>query len=96
MTLAETAGHNADAGKEFNDLMRRACKAGTKAEADALIGAGYRVDPQIHQTVSLLALGHWDCHWPIGDPGEKGFGFCGKTRLPNSSYCESHDRRSKL
>ena len=95
MTLAETAGHNTDLSKEYNDRMRHACKAGTKREADALIGAGYRVGPEIHHTVSLLALGKRACRWPFGEPGEEGFGFCGKHQFNNSSYCEEHTRKSR-
>jgi GcrA cell cycle regulator len=31
------------------------------------------------------------CRWPIGDPGEEGFGWCGRDRRPDhKNYCEAH------
>jgi GcrA cell cycle regulator len=31
-----------------------------------------------------------DCLWPIGDPGEDGFGFCGEETSPGRPYCDTH------
>jgi len=31
-----------------------------------------------------------DCLWPIGDPGEDGFGFCGEDTSPGRPYCATH------
>ncbi|MBX6324093.1 MAG: hypothetical protein IRY94_19930 [Rhodospirillaceae bacterium] len=28
--------------------------------------------------------------WPVGDPKQPGFHFCGKTVAPNKPYCEAH------
>lgn len=41
-------------------------------------------------TASLVDLHTRNCHWPIGDPSEPGFGFCGRpaTRI----YCADHER----
>lgn len=41
----------------------------------------------------LLSLGAHMCRWPIGDPREAGFGFCGR-RCGDGSYCRSHARVS--
>ncbi len=30
------------------------------------------------------------CLWPIGDPGEPGFHFCGEPSVPGKPYCDSH------
>jgi GcrA cell cycle regulator len=30
------------------------------------------------------------CSWPLGEPGKKGFQFCGKTCLPGKPYCDEH------
>lgn len=35
-----------------------------------------------------------DCRWPIGDPKQSGFHFCGHRRVPGSAYCEHHLLRS--
>lgn len=31
-----------------------------------------------------------DCLWPIGDPGEASFGFCGEETSPGRPYCATH------
>lgn len=31
-----------------------------------------------------------DCRFPSGHFGEAGFGFCGRPKKENSSYCEAH------
>ena len=31
-----------------------------------------------------------ECLWPIGDPGEDSFGFCGEDTAPGRPYCDSH------
>ena len=30
------------------------------------------------------------CRWPVGDPGKKGFYFCGRTPVKGFSYCRLH------
>lgn len=32
------------------------------------------------------------CRWPIGDPQEKGFHFCGKRKDGMRAYCRAHGR----
>lgn len=31
-----------------------------------------------------------DCLWPIGDPSEAGFAFCGRETSPGRPYCADH------
>ena len=31
-----------------------------------------------------------ECLWPIGDPGDAGFGFCGQDTAPGRPYCADH------
>jgi GcrA cell cycle regulator len=31
-----------------------------------------------------------DCRWPIGDPREFDFHFCGEAKLPGRPYCAIH------
>ncbi|MEE8296678.1 MAG: GcrA family cell cycle regulator, partial [Hyphomicrobium sp.] len=33
------------------------------------------------------------CRWPIGDPQNTEFHFCGKNKVPGLPYCEFHARR---
>lgn len=41
---------------------------------------------------SVRDLSEQVCKWPIGDPAEKGFGFCGREKACNSPYCAEHAR----
>ena len=34
--------------------------------------------------------GSSDCLWPIGDPGDKDFHFCGEPSVQGKPYCEEH------
>ena len=34
------------------------------------------------------------CAWPIGDPGETDFHFCGGKTVPGRSYCSEHCARA--
>ena len=44
--------------------------------------------------VSLLALNGQMCKWPIGDPREASFQFCGHRNFNSLPYCEYHARLS--
>lgn len=39
-------------------------------------------------TVNDLTAG--SCRWPIGDPKDEDFHFCGKEALPDKPYCAEH------
>jgi len=40
--------------------------------------------------LDLLELTERTCKWPIGDPAEDGFHFCGLPSLPGKPYCQHH------
>lgn len=42
----------------------------------------------------VLQLTESDCKWPIGDPREADFHFCGGPRVPGLPYCEGHCKRA--
>jgi len=46
----------------------------------------FEADP----TATLITLSDHGCRWPIGDPDQAGFGFCGRMRSGRGSYCEGH------
>lgn len=43
---------------------------------------------------ALVDLEAGDCRWPVGDPKDADFGFCGKTKVPGLSYCGPHVQRA--
>lgn len=46
----------------------------------------------LHERASILTLKESMCRWPIGDPGEEDFHFCGRKKLGTLPYCEHHAR----
>lgn len=40
--------------------------------------------------LDLLELTERTCKWPIGDPAEEDFYFCGLPSVPGKPYCEHH------
>ena len=44
---------------------------------------------------SILTLSADGCRWPIGDPNDAGFGFCGRLRGGHASYCEGHAQNAQ-
>jgi GcrA cell cycle regulator len=40
--------------------------------------------------VPLIDLKAHDCRWPLGDPHEANFGFCGASQIPGLPYCAEH------
>jgi GcrA cell cycle regulator len=46
----------------------------------------------IGQRCSILELNEEKCHWPIGDPGQPEFAFCGGKAVVGRPYCGYHVR----
>jgi GcrA cell cycle regulator len=44
------------------------------------------------QRRTLLELSEQTCRWPIGDPGDAGFFFCGGQTVMTFPYCSHHCR----
>lgn len=42
------------------------------------------------QRKSFFELTHWTCRWPVGNPGESGFFFCGGLPAVGYQYCPQH------
>lgn len=45
-------------------------------------------------TVSFADLEDHHCRWPVGDPRQAGFGFCGCPKVSGLPYCEGHAKRA--
>ncbi|MGE0698680.1 MAG: GcrA family cell cycle regulator [Hyphomicrobiaceae bacterium] len=43
---------------------------------------------------SIQTLEESSCRWPIGDPQDAEFHFCGKSKVTGLPYCEFHARRA--
>ena len=52
--------------------------------------------PELHvvssEKVTILNLTEHTCKWPIGDPSDENFRFCGCKSQTGSPYCEHHTR----
>ncbi len=46
----------------------------------------------IGQRCSIIDLNDEKCHWPIGDPGQPDFFFCGGKTISSLPYCAYHCR----
>ena len=49
-----------------------------------------RTMPETRTPRTPPAVGHDQCRWPIGIPGERGFHFCRDFALVGKPYCEEH------
>jgi GcrA cell cycle regulator len=72
-----------------------ALKISEEFEADLYVA------PQVEELVipveerkSLLQLNEQTCKWPIGDPLNSDFYFCGQHSLEGKPYCDFHSRRA--
>jgi GcrA cell cycle regulator len=48
----------------------------------------------LEQRKSIETLMAHDCRWPIGDPQNADFHFCGKQKVDGHPYCDFHVRRA--
>jgi GcrA cell cycle regulator len=43
---------------------------------------------------TMLTINDRMCRWPVGDPSENDFHFCGRKPKDGSPYCEAHARKA--
>jgi GcrA cell cycle regulator len=43
---------------------------------------------------TVLTINDRMCRWPIGDPSENAFHFCGRNPKHGSPYCDAHSRKA--
>ena len=46
----------------------------------------------LHERATINTLKETMCRWPIGDPAEPEFHFCGRKKCGSLPYCEHHAR----
>ncbi|MEC9392228.1 MAG: GcrA family cell cycle regulator, partial [Pseudomonadota bacterium] len=44
------------------------------------------------EPINILSLSEKVCKWPIGEPGEEDFRFCGNNKVNGSPYCTEHTK----
>ncbi|HLB07331.1 MAG TPA: GcrA family cell cycle regulator [Alphaproteobacteria bacterium] len=55
------------------------------------LGLPGRESPIRHKPSKVVGMAKGAvCHWPLGEPGADGFGFCGKPAAPGKPYCAEH------
>ena len=67
-----------------------ALRTNLEAFAEADLRPRRDVVVPIAKRLSIFALTERTCKWPIGDPGEESFAFCGHGPRDASPYCEYH------
>lgn len=51
-------------------------------------------EPAPGEFSTVLALNESICKWPLGNPGEEGFRFCGRKATDDAPYCLEHTRKA--
>lgn len=83
---------------------RQAALAAQKAAAEIAPEPGpvWNIEPARREAaplpgvlVTLMMLTDRICKWPIGDPRDEAFHFCGHASVVDSSYCREHHTRSR-
>ncbi|RJF94543.1 GcrA cell cycle regulator [Oleomonas cavernae] len=49
-------------------------------------------EPEPMVRATLLSINDRMCKWPLGDPGDAGFHFCGRRAQSSMPYCQEHAR----
>ncbi|HEX4893138.1 MAG TPA: GcrA family cell cycle regulator [Hyphomicrobiaceae bacterium] len=65
-----------------------------QAEAEPYVPQAEELEIPVNERKSIQTLGESHCRWPIGDPQEAEFHFCGRNKVPGLPYCEHHARRA--
>lgn len=48
--------------------------------------------PPVTGGATILQLSSNSCRWPLGDPGDENFRYCGAPASQSAPYCEYHAR----
>ena len=68
-------------------------KQDKKAEIEASVDEKIEIAPMAHHhhgKTALTDLDNHTCRWPIGDPKDENFHFCGKKVRIGQTYCDEH------
>ena len=78
------------------DTLRRRLPSGPRPKRRYLADGKKDLAPDTppETLVKLFDLTPTCCRWIYGDPKHEKFGFCGRTIIPGTPYCEMHVRRA--
>jgi len=76
----------------FGTRGNAALKPSYEAEYDPAPAQVVELVIPLEERASILTLKESMCRWPIGDPTEEEFHFCGRTKEGTVPYCEHHAR----
>ncbi len=82
------------AKSRFSQMGNPAFRALYRGEADAYMPPVEELVIPPNERKYIQTLGECHCRWPIGDPQQSDFHFCGKNKVPGLPYCEFHARRA--
>lgn len=97
-TARSSLAERLDAYTEFGDSATHPERVGLAGASLRTAGAPESPDHVPHEPspepvplmVSLVELSERSCRWPIGDPEDQQFGFCGLPAAPGKPYCAGH------
>ena len=76
----------------FGTRGNTALKPQYEAEQDAEPAPLVELVIPLNERASIMTLKESMCRWPIGDPAEPEFHFCGRKKCGTLPYCEHHAR----
>ncbi|MFQ5625972.1 MAG: GcrA family cell cycle regulator [Methyloligellaceae bacterium] len=75
-----------------NTALKPAYDPDSEEELELLPAAIPELVIPLHERASILTLNETICRWPIGDPGDEDFHFCGRHSDAGTPYCDYHSR----
>lgn len=94
------ARKNANGGLSFKIAQARKDGLSGPEAMEAVLGRPavpleeIEVGVDVTHLVGLMQLTSDTCRWPIGDPRQPGFGFCGAPPVEGKTYCKHHEGRA--
>jgi GcrA cell cycle regulator len=71
------------------------CRVSDKISQTPLDISRFETQPSdVAQVVAFGDLKRNQCHWPIGTPGHKDFGYCGQRTDTRGGYCADHGAKA--
>lgn len=70
--------------------LRENAREDEAAESGLIVRRSTLAPSAVYGAAALESLADGGCHWPIGDPAEPDFSFCGAPAAKGRSYCCNH------